>query len=205
MWQSVSCRFLRHAGPVRIELTPKQPLMTQSIAPSLAGSPQPEHAALAYTGSTVLVTGGAGSIGSNLTRALAAHGAARILVLDDLTSAVRWNVPDHPAVRFAEGSVLDDGVLGAAFAEKPDFVFHLAVLFANQNSVDHPEQDLLVNGLGTLKVLEYAHAPACGGWCTRRPAAPCTAFLTTVPPLSRPPAPCAACGRQATTPVPRSA
>jgi UDP-glucose 4-epimerase len=110
-----------------------------------------------YAGHSVLITGGAGCIGSNLTRALVEHGAAKVLVLDDLSSASRWNVPDHPAVRFTHGSVLDDETLRAAFAEKPDYVYHLAALFANQNSVDHPEQDLMVNGLGTLKVLQFAH------------------------------------------------
>ena len=40
--------------------------------------------------------------------------------------------------------------------EKPDYVFHLAVHFANQNSVDNPEYDLMVNGQGILKVLQYA-------------------------------------------------
>jgi len=38
-----------------------------------------------------------------------------------------------------------------------DYVFHLAAHFANQNSVDNPETDLEINGLGTLKVLEYAN------------------------------------------------
>ncbi len=41
-----------------------------------------------------------------------------------------------------------------AFTFKPDYVFHLAAHFANQNSVEHPETDLLVNGLGTLRTLE---------------------------------------------------
>jgi nucleoside-diphosphate-sugar epimerase len=109
-----------------------------------------------YAGRTVLVTGGAGCIGANLTGALIAHGAARVLVLDDLSSASRWNLPDDPAVRFVHGSVLDDEALHAVFAEKPDYVYHLAALFANQNSVDHPEQDLMVNGLGTLKTLQFA-------------------------------------------------
>jgi len=44
-----------------------------------------------------------------------------------------------------------------AFSFKPHYVFHFAAHFANQNSVDHPETDLLVNALGTLKTLEYAN------------------------------------------------
>ncbi|HLY21488.1 MAG TPA: NAD-dependent epimerase/dehydratase family protein [bacterium] len=111
----------------------------------------------AFTGRTVLVTGGAGCIGSNLVEALARHGAGRILVLDNLSSASRWNVPDHAPVRFVQGSVTEDETLRGVFAERPDYVYHLAALFANQNSVDHPEQDLLVNGLGTLKMLQFAH------------------------------------------------
>src|SRR5271157_2224802 len=43
-----------------------------------------------------------------------------------------------------------------AFSYKPNYVFHLAAHFANQNSVDHPEEDLMVNGLGTLRALEHS-------------------------------------------------
>ncbi|MBI2868943.1 MAG: NAD-dependent epimerase/dehydratase family protein [Chloroflexi bacterium] len=110
-----------------------------------------------YQGSRVLVTGGAGCIGSNLTKALIELGAARILVLDDLSAAEKWNVPQDPGVVFIEGSVLDEEVLKRAFSQKLDFVFHLAAHFANQNSVDNPETDMLVNGLGTLKTLQYSH------------------------------------------------
>jgi len=35
-------------------------------------------------------------------------------------------------------------------------VYHLAAHFANQNSVDNPEKDLMINGMGILKVLQYA-------------------------------------------------
>jgi nucleoside-diphosphate-sugar epimerase len=52
--------------------------------------------------------------------------------------------------------VLDDKKLRAVFENKPAIVYHLAAHFANQNSVDHPEVDLMVNGMGTLKVLQYA-------------------------------------------------
>lgn len=109
-----------------------------------------------YQGKTVLVTGGAGAIGSNLTRALGELGAKMVIVLDDLSSAVRWNVPALPNILFVEGSILDEVELKRVFFEGPQIVFHLAALFANQNSIDHPETDLLVNGLGTLKLLQYS-------------------------------------------------
>ncbi len=108
-----------------------------------------------YQGKTVLVTGGAGAIGSNLTKTLASLGA-RVIVLDDLSSSARWNVPSLPGVLFVEGDILDEVLLKRVFFESPQLVFHLAAFFANQNSVDHPENDLMVNGLGTLRLLEYA-------------------------------------------------
>jgi UDP-glucose 4-epimerase len=80
-----------------------------------------------------------------------------VIVLDDLSSASRWNVPALPNVLFVEGSILDDVELKRVFFEGPDLVYHLAALFANQNSIDHPETDLMVNGLGTLKLLQYSH------------------------------------------------
>jgi nucleoside-diphosphate-sugar epimerase len=111
----------------------------------------------AYKGKNVLITGGAGCVGSNLTKALIKAETARILILDDLSAAARWNIPVAPAVVFIQGSILDEETLKRAFAYRPDFVFHLAAHFANQNSVDNPETDQTVNGLGTLKVLEYAN------------------------------------------------
>ena len=108
-----------------------------------------------YRGKTIVVTGGAGAIGSNLTRELARQGAM-VIVLDDLSSAERWNVPSEPNVLFVEGNILDEVVLKRVFFERPYAVFHLAAFFANQNSIDHPEHDLNVNGLGTLRLLQYA-------------------------------------------------
>lgn len=107
-----------------------------------------------YAGKKVLVTGGAGAIGSNLVRALAGLGA-QVVILDDLSSSVRWNVPSLPNVLFVEGSILDEVLLKRVFLERPRIVFHLAAFFANQNSVDHPQTDLKVNGLGTLQLLQY--------------------------------------------------
>jgi UDP-glucose 4-epimerase len=110
-----------------------------------------------YKGKNILVTGGAGCIGSNLTQALIRAEAARIYVLDDLSAAQRWNVPEAPNIVFVYGSVLDEEVLERVFSQNIDYVFHLAAHFANQNSVDNPDTDLAVNGLGTLKILRYCH------------------------------------------------
>lgn len=113
-----------------------------------------DHLAL-YQDKTVLITGGAGAIGSNLTRALAGL-AKRVIVLDNLCASPRWNVPSLPNVLFVEGDILDEVKLKRVFFERPQVVFHLAAFFANQNSVDHPENDLLVNGMGTLRLMEYS-------------------------------------------------
>ena len=108
-----------------------------------------------FSGTKVLVTGGAGAIGSMLTRKLAELDAS-VVILDDLSSASRWNIPDHPNVTFVQGSVLDEQALKRVFFQGPRLVYHLAALFANQNSLDHPDSDLLTNGQGTLKVLQYS-------------------------------------------------
>ena len=110
-----------------------------------------------YEGRRVLVTGGAGCIGSNLVRALLRVGVERVIVIDDLSASFEWNLPRDERVVFIRGSILDEERLRRAFGFRPHYVFHLAAHFANQNSVDHPETDLMVNGLGTLRVLQYAY------------------------------------------------
>jgi len=111
----------------------------------------------AYKGKTVLVTGGAGCVGSNLCRKLSQLDAKKVIILDDMSSAYKWNVPIGKNIQFVQGSILDDEMLRRVFKERPQYVFHLAAHFANQNSVDNPEKDLMVNGLGILKVLQHAH------------------------------------------------
>ncbi len=110
----------------------------------------------AYKDEVILVTGGAGAIGTNLCRELADAGAKLVIVLDDLSSGYTWNIPKRKNIMFVQGSVTDDIYLKRVFFENPKYVFHLAAFFANQNSVDYPEKDINVNGLGTLKLLEYS-------------------------------------------------
>jgi nucleoside-diphosphate-sugar epimerase len=126
--------------------------------------PQSTDAEIAavYRGQVALVTGAAGCIGSNLCRALLDAGTAGVVALDDLSAAECWNLPASDRLEFIHGSVLDAKALTAAFSAKPTFVFHLAAFFANQNSVEHPEEDLRVNGLGTLRVLEASRQAAVG-------------------------------------------
>lgn len=101
-----------------------------------------------------IVTGGAGAIGSRLVRRLLAAGAPQVLVVDDLSSGYRWLLPEHPRLMFVQADVAE--FFGDSFALRGAHLFHLAAFFANQNSVDHPEEDLHTNGLGTLRVLKWA-------------------------------------------------
>jgi UDP-glucose 4-epimerase len=110
-----------------------------------------------YSDNTILITGGAGCIGRTLIMTLLKADPKQIVVLDDLSAAYEWNIPKDKRVLFLRGSILDEVVMKRAFSFRPKYVFHLAAHFANQNSVDHPETDLLVNGLGTLRTLEYAN------------------------------------------------
>ncbi len=108
-----------------------------------------------YKNKKILVTGGAGAIGSRLAERLCEAGAGFVMVLDDLSSGYRWNLPSASNLLFVEGNIQDEVKLKRVFSERPHVVFHLAAFFANQNSIDHPETDLLVNGMGTLRLLEY--------------------------------------------------
>ena len=110
-----------------------------------------------YSGKRILVTGGAGCIGSNLVRTLLKAEPEKIIVIDNLSSGYTWLLPKSETICFIYGSILDEEKMKRVFNYKPHYVFHLAAHFANQNSVDHPETDLLVNALGTLKTLEYAN------------------------------------------------
>ena len=102
-------------------------------------------------GQTVLVTGGAGFIGSHIARTLA--DAANVRVLDDFSSGSVANVPG--GVRLLEGSVCDEVVLRQAMADV-DVVFHQAGLSSVAHSVEDPVASHERNARGTLTVLEAA-------------------------------------------------
>lgn len=106
-------------------------------------------------GASVLVTGGAGFVGSGLTRRLLAQSAGHVHVVDNLLSAERWNIPQDPSVTFTEGSVADDAIV-RGLEDRYDYAFHLCTYHGNQSSIHDPLADHEHNQLTTLKLFEHA-------------------------------------------------
>jgi len=104
----------------------------------------------------VLVTGGAGFIGSNLVKALVAS-RCEVTVLDNLSSGYRSNLEPFPDVRFIEADIRDPRAVDEAM-RGVTVVFHLAASVGNKRSIDCPIVDAETNVLGTLRVLEAARA-----------------------------------------------
>lgn len=101
----------------------------------------------------VLVVGGAGFVGSNLVKTLLQSSPREIIVVDNLLSAERTNLPEHPLLSFIEGSITNDEILGE-LKDDFDYVFHLATYHGNQSSIHNPLADHENNTLTTLKLYE---------------------------------------------------
>jgi len=97
-----------------------------------------------------VVTGGAGFIGSNLVDALVRRGD-EVVVVDDLSSGKRENL--NAAATFVDGDVRN-----GIYATGAAVVFHLAAQADVQTSMRRPDHDAAVNVVGTVQVLEAAHA-----------------------------------------------
>lgn len=112
-----------------------------------------------FDGQRVLVTGGAGFIGSHITDALVRAGA-RVRVLDDLSSGFRENLADVAGdVELVEGSILDEDTVTAA-VRGVDAICHQAAQLEIIRCIEEPLEDLRSNAEGTLRVLEAARV--CG-------------------------------------------
>lgn len=101
----------------------------------------------------VVVTGGAGFIGANLTRSLVSAGHA-VTVVDDLSTGFEANLRDLP-VRLLIGTVLDRDLLDRACAEAHAIV-HLAARPSVPRSIEDPAATHAANASGTVEVLEAA-------------------------------------------------
>lgn len=101
----------------------------------------------------VLITGGAGFIGSHLADALLAKGHS-VRILDDLSTGKRSNLPlDNPRVELIEGDVADAALVATVMAGC-SAVAHLAAVASVQASVDDPVRTHQSNFIGTLNVCE---------------------------------------------------
>jgi UDP-glucose 4-epimerase len=102
----------------------------------------------------VLVTGGAGFIGSHLIDAFAARGD-QVAVLDDMSSGRAARLADHAALH--KLSITDAGPLAAIVGQfRPDLICHCAAQIDVRSSVAAPAVDAEVNVVGTVNVLEAA-------------------------------------------------
>ncbi|AZD04748.1 NAD-dependent epimerase/dehydratase family protein [Pseudomonas chlororaphis] len=101
----------------------------------------------------ILITGGAGFIGSHLTDVLLAKGYS-VRILDDLSTGKPGNLPlDNPRVELIEGDVADAALVARAMSGCRA-VAHLAAVASVQASVDDPVRTHQSNFIGTLNVCE---------------------------------------------------
>lgn len=121
------------------------------------GSPiPPEPAAPSLANQRWLVTGGAGFIGSNLTRLLLDAGAA-VTVVDNFSTGRREHLPAHDRLTVVEADLRTTDRLDALVAGA-DFVVHLAAQVGNIKSIADAVSDASTNVMGTVRLLQ-----ACRG------------------------------------------
>jgi UDP-glucose 4-epimerase len=107
----------------------------------------------------ILVTGGAGFIGSHLCQRLITDGH-RVTIIDDFSTGRASNLSgleSHDTFKLIAGSILDTQVLNSLVSES-EYVFHLAAAVGVFNIVKNPLASLLTNIRGTENVLEAAYA-----------------------------------------------
>ena len=110
---------------------------------------------------TLLITGGAGFIGSNLVHHALAHTADRLVIVDKLTYAGSLlnleGALGNPRVAFVQADIADAAAMDRVFAEtKPDAVVNLAAETHVDRSIDSPRPFVDTNVVGTLVLLETA-------------------------------------------------
>ena len=104
----------------------------------------------------VVVTGGAGFIGSHIVDALVAQRSCEVVVVDDLSTGSLDNLAlSQSAITFENGSITDHAFLSRV-CEGASYVFHQAAIASVQQSIDDPMHTHAVNVTGTLNVLEAA-------------------------------------------------
>lgn len=106
-----------------------------------------------FSGTTVLVVGGAGFVGSNLVHQILGQDVKKIIVVDNLLSSDVSNIPEDARVQFIFGSITDDRIL-QALPDDLDYAFHLACFHGNQSSIADPFADHDNNTYTSLKLFD---------------------------------------------------
>lgn len=106
-----------------------------------------------FSNTSVLITGGAGFVGSNLVKILLTSDVKKITVIDNLLSSERFNLPDDKKIDFIEGSIADSDILNK-LNDNYDYIFHLATFHGNINSIFDPVADHDNNTITTLKLFD---------------------------------------------------
>ena len=106
-----------------------------------------------FLGKKILVVGGAGFVGSNLTNRLLGSGARKVIVVDNLLSADISRVATHENLEFIYGSINEDTIL-YNLPDDLDYVFHLATYHGNQSSIENPLKDHEHNTLTSLNLFD---------------------------------------------------
>lgn len=103
---------------------------------------------------TILVTGGAGFIGSHLVDALVKRGH-QVWAVDNLARGKRDNLPQK--AQFLAENIDSSKVLALIRGERPSCIFHLAAQIDVQSSIRDPVIDASINAMSTLRLLNAAH------------------------------------------------
>ena len=108
----------------------------------------------------VLVTGGAGFVGSSLVRRLLDSGYD-VVVIDNLLRGSKENLPENDHLEFVEGDIRSDSDLDSAMEYAPDLVVHLAAHHFIPYCIAHPGDTINVNVFGTQTVLDAISRNDC--------------------------------------------
>lgn len=110
----------------------------------------------------ILITGGAGFIGSHLVDACVQRGD-EVFIIDNLSTGQRDNIAHHgDQVHFHEVDIRDREKVSEVFdTVRPEVVFHLAAQINVRESIRDPINDIEVNILGTMNILEAMQKSDC--------------------------------------------